>query len=202
MDIFAATGDSVLTTAVDVTVLVTAAVTVAVVLFVVNIFVVNSKFKASIENIAALYKQVVVSEKTAVDYLNETTKALSKAIGEDLPTVQYGKYYVAELRDCNKTLWGITKNYGKESDPIIRENFFVTTGELENLDSYTRQFLQECKAAIVDRNDGLVGRIVLEINRKNVLSIYHQYEKYKKVREDYYAEVGNQPQLDGLSQEQ
>ena len=201
MDLFAASEDSVLTNVVDVTTLLVTAVAIAVILFVVYIFIANLKFKSSLENIAALYKQVVVSEKIVVDYLNNNAKALSKVIGEDLPAVQYGEYCVGELRDCNKTLWDIAKNYGQAGNSDIKDNFYTSASELENLESFTRQFLQECKTAIVD-NDGFAGRIMLEMNKKNVFSIYHQYEKFKKAREDYYAEINNKSQLVESSQEQ
>lgn len=200
MGLFDAAEDSVLTNAVDVTTLIIIAVVIAVVLFVAYIFSANSKFKASLENITELYKQIVLSEKIVVDHLNNNAKALSKIVGEELPTVEYGEYCVEELRDCNKTLLGITKNYGKENDSDIKENFLATAGEIENLDSYTRQFMQECKTAIVD-NDGLAGRIMLEMNKKNVLSVYHQYEKFKKAKEDYYAEINDQSRLAELPQE-
>ena len=191
MDLFAASEDSVLTNTINIYTIFGIVAVAVVVLFIVRLFSANNEFKAKLAELMETYKQMVTHERAAVSYINKSAEVLSKHLGQEIPPVNCGEHCLDDLKEYANFIWKTATDIGATDDDL---NLYIADSaeQLQEMDKCLRQFNAECRSVIIDTADTLVGKIILEINKKNVFGIYNQYNKLITLKEEYYAEANKE----------
>lgn len=193
MDLFAAAEDSVLTNTINVYTIFGIIAVAVVILFIVRLFSANSEFKTKLAELMETYKQMAMHERAAIDYINKSAAVLSKHLGQEIPPVNCGEHCLEDLKEYANFLWKTAADIGvATTDDDFKLHVADSAEQLVEMDKSLRQFNAECRSVIIDNADTLVGKIILEINKKNVFGIYNQYNKLIALKEAYFAEANNE----------